>query len=80
VNWTGAFIVPLIFDPLRHSIKGYGCFWLFAFVCGVAVIFFYVFVPETKGRSLEEIQDILQGRRAQGSQMHASLMRSKDDA
>ena len=30
-------------------------FWLFAVVCVVAVVFSYYTVPETKGRSLEEI-------------------------
>ena len=32
------------------------CFWLFALFCGVAWIWIYVRVPETKGQSLEQIQ------------------------
>jgi MFS family permease len=32
-----------------------GIFWLFAVVCGGAFFFSWRFVPETKGRSLEEI-------------------------
>jgi SP family arabinose:H+ symporter-like MFS transporter len=32
-----------------------GVFWVFALVCGIALLFSWYMVPETKGRSLEEI-------------------------
>ena len=38
-----------------------GTFWLFASVCAVGVIFVAVFVPETKGLSLEEIEKKFDG-------------------
>ncbi|MDQ2804552.1 MAG: MFS transporter [Pseudomonadota bacterium] len=33
-------------------------FWLFALFCGLGWVWTYYAVPETKGRSLEEIQQI----------------------
>jgi hypothetical protein len=33
-------------------------FWLFALFCGIAWIWIYFSVPETKGQSLEQIQQL----------------------
>lgn len=50
------FLFPLITD---YSEKHYGsaasAFWLFAVVCLITFVFCWWLVPETKGRSLEEI-------------------------
>ena len=42
-----------------------GTFWLFASMCAVNVVFTIAFVPETKGKTLEQIQDNFRGTRAQ---------------
>jgi len=42
-----------------------GTFWLFASMCAVNVVFTVAFVPETKGKSLEQIQEHFSGARAQ---------------
>ena len=34
----------------------YGVFWLFSFICFVSVFFVIFIVPETQGKSLEEIE------------------------
>jgi len=77
VNWTGAFIVSMTFDPLRQAIENYGCFWAFSVVCALGFVFVFFTIPETKGRSLEEIQRILQRRQARTS-LHQPLVESKD--
>ena len=33
-------------------------FWLFALFCGIAWVWIYFRVPETKGQSLEQIQQL----------------------
>lgn len=38
-----------------------GVFWIYASVAFIGAVFSYMFVPETKGKSLKEIQVMLQG-------------------
>lgn len=43
---------PLLVEKFHHAFP----FWLYAFFCVVTIWFVVKFVPETKGRSLEEIE------------------------
>ncbi|KAL4570262.1 hypothetical protein LXL04_025914 [Taraxacum kok-saghyz] len=55
VNWLGAWVVSYSFNFLINWSPA-GTFWLFS-GCGILTIIFVVkMVPETKGKSLEEIQ------------------------
>ncbi|MHC5559809.1 MFS transporter [Kocuria sp. U4B] len=49
-------IVPLVFPPLVASL-GFGTFLLFAFVGFLALLFVATSVPETRGRTLEDLQE-----------------------
>ena len=61
-NWFAVFIITSFFGSLSASIGIGETFWLFA-VINVSGIFFIIFsVPETKGRSLVEIQKMLAGK------------------
>ena len=53
--WAACFAVSQTF-PILKEISISGTFWLYGVLCGVAVFFILLFVPETKGRSLEEIE------------------------
>ena len=53
-----AFAVTYAFLPLENVIHSYGVFWLYAGVCFLGILFGYFFLPETKGKSLEEIERI----------------------
>ncbi len=55
-NWTFAFIVTLSMEPLKDSIQFYGIFWLFAFCIVLIFMLVLFFVPETKGKSFEEVE------------------------
>ncbi|GMH02661.1 hypothetical protein Nepgr_004500 [Nepenthes gracilis] len=55
VNWFGAWAVSYTFNFLM-SWSSYGTFVLYAAINALAVIFVVMVVPETKGRTLEEIQ------------------------
>ena len=61
-NWVLAFIVTKTFVDLRIALGSGETFWLFSGITLVGVLFVFVFVPETKGKSLNEIQDILAGK------------------
>uniref|UniRef100_A0A8C5DZ20 Solute carrier family 2, facilitated glucose transporter member 8 n=1 Tax=Gouania willdenowi TaxID=441366 RepID=A0A8C5DZ20_GOUWI len=55
-NWSLAFIVTKTFQDMMKSLTRAGTFWLFACMCILNVIFTMVFVPETKGKTLEQIE------------------------
>ncbi|WP_394819076.1 sugar porter family MFS transporter [Sorlinia euscelidii] len=63
-NWVTNWLIANIFLSVMAVIHDYGVFWLLA---GFNLIFFFVtvfFVPETKGCSLEDIEENLnQGKR-----------------
>ncbi len=54
--WGSNWIVAVTFLSLLHHSGPAQTFWLYACICVAAFIFCYVFVPETKGRSLEAIE------------------------
>jgi sugar porter (SP) family MFS transporter len=56
VNWGAAFLVSQFFLTLVDAIGEPATFWLFAFFCVVGGAWIYRQVPETKGRSLEQIE------------------------
>jgi sugar porter (SP) family MFS transporter len=61
-NWMSNFVVSLTFLPLLNELGEAPTFWLYAAV-GVFTIFFCLrFVPETKGKQLEEIEAIFEQR------------------
>nr|ADP37168.1 putative ERD6-like transporter [Vitis vinifera] len=55
VNWCGSWAVSYTFNFLMNW-SSHGTFFGYAFVCAAAVVFIVMLVPETKGRTLEEIQ------------------------
>ena len=60
-NWGFNFIVSLTFLLLVNSLGQTGTFWIYAAIGILAWIFVYLRVPETKGRSLEEIEASFRG-------------------
>ena len=56
-NWLAAFLVAQFFLSLVDAIGESTTFFLFAALCVVSFVFVWRLVPETKGRSLEEIQE-----------------------
>ena len=56
VNWGAAFVVSEFFLTLVDAIGEAGTFWLFAFFCAAGGAWIWKRVPETRGRSLEQIE------------------------
>ncbi|XP_073455617.1 solute carrier family 2, facilitated glucose transporter member 8 isoform X1 [Aquarana catesbeiana] len=62
-NWGCAFLVTKEFQDMMDSMTSYGTFWLFAAICALNVLFTVLYVPETKGKSLEQIESHFQSGR-----------------
>jgi MFS family permease len=60
-NWTFNFLISYFFLSLISGIGKPGTFWLYAGFGVLAITFFAIRVPETKDRSLEEIERELGG-------------------
>ncbi|OMO62390.1 Sugar/inositol transporter [Corchorus capsularis] len=54
-SWGGSWVISYSFNFLM-AWSSYGAFSLFATFCALAIVFVFKLVPETKGRTLEEIQ------------------------
>ena len=53
-NWGNNFIIGLITPPMIHGI-GFGTYVFFAAFCLIALVWVYFFIPETNGRTLEQM-------------------------
>lgn len=63
-NWICVSIVTFFFKPLLDAIGSSSTFWMFAVVCFIAAAFVLLVIPETKGKSIQEIQNELAGKKA----------------
>ncbi len=59
--WTACFILTYTFPLLNNSLGAYGTFWVYGFICILGFIFINKNLPETKGKSLEEIEKEIAG-------------------
>ncbi|KAL2782080.1 solute carrier family 2, facilitated glucose transporter member 8 isoform 3 [Daubentonia madagascariensis] len=61
-NWLMAFLVTKEFNSLMEVLRPYGAFWLTSAFCIFGVLFSLFCVPETKGKTLEQITAHFEGR------------------
>ena len=56
--FSGAYLFPILKGASENMIgSAGGVFWLFTIICGFALLFGWRILPETKGRTLEEIAE-----------------------
>ncbi|XP_078037684.1 facilitated trehalose transporter Tret1-2 homolog [Augochlora pura] len=55
LNWLMAFIVTKFYTDLKNAFTVAGTFWFFSGISAIGIFFVYILVPETKGKSLENI-------------------------
>jgi facilitated trehalose transporter len=63
VNWSSAAFVTGIFPTYQNGVGHYGSWWTLTAITLLSIPFVLVFLPETKGRSLEQIEWKLKGKR-----------------
>ncbi|KAL8889296.1 MAG: hypothetical protein Q9215_003420 [Flavoplaca cf. flavocitrina] len=56
-NWFNNFIIGLITPPLVQN-TGFGAYAFFAVFCLLSFVWTYFFVPETRGRTLEQMDHV----------------------
>ena len=56
--YLAMFIVVKIFPTLLASLSPHGTYWLFGSICLASNIFYYFFMPETKGKTALEIKQL----------------------
>jgi SP family sugar porter-like MFS transporter len=54
--WLACFVLTYTFPLLNNGLGAAGTFWLYGGICLVGSIFIRTMLPETKGKTLEEIE------------------------
>eukprot|EP00123_Amoebidium_parasiticum_P012866 comp21623_c0_seq1/m.30338 comp21623_c0_seq1/g.30338 ORF comp21623_c0_seq1/g.30338 comp21623_c0_seq1/m.30338 type:complete len:513 (-) comp21623_c0_seq1:360-1898(-) len=54
-NWLFTFAVGMFFPPLQEALQAYTFFFFCAWTVAITIFVFF-FVPETKGKSMQEVQ------------------------
>ncbi|XP_071083987.1 proton myo-inositol cotransporter-like [Haliotis cracherodii] len=56
--WTSQIVVSVTFLSLAEAITAYGAFWLYAGVALLSAIYIFIFMPETRGVRLEDVDQL----------------------
>jgi len=54
--WVGCCTLTFSFPSMNAMLGSYGTFWIYSAICSCAFIFLFRHCPETKGKSLEELE------------------------
>jgi len=57
--WIACFVLTYTFPLLNKFLNASGTFWLYGFICLTGFLFILKKLPETKGKSLEEVEEFL---------------------
>lgn len=63
LNWSISFVVTKLFDTLQRDLGQAYCFLLFGGICWVLFFFVVAIVPETRGKTVEEVLAEMRGER-----------------
>lgn len=61
--WSASFLLTYTFPLLNSSLGASGTFWLYGIICLLGLFFIKMHLPETKGKSLEEIERVITNKR-----------------
>ena len=63
LNWAATLLVSITFLSLLRHLGNTLTYWLYALLAVVALVFCWLLVPETKGKSLEQIEHFWEKRK-----------------
>lgn len=70
VNWLFNLAMSMSFLSLTRAITKHGAFYLYATLAGLGFIYFALVLPETKGKTLEELEDLFADGREKSHARH----------
>jgi SP family arabinose:H+ symporter-like MFS transporter len=59
--WAACFVLTYTFPILNGKLGPAGTFWIYAAICIAGFVYIYYRLPETKGKTLEQIEKALIG-------------------
>ncbi|KAJ5650916.1 Major facilitator-type transporter ecdD [Penicillium longicatenatum] len=75
-NWLSNFIVALIYPRMLGAIK-FGTFYFFLAFCVFLIVWVYLFVPETRGIGIEEMDKIFGGNQGEADMIRMANIRRR---
>ena len=58
--WVASALLVITFPYLHRLMKVFGTFWVYSIICIAGFLLIFFRLPETKGKSLEELEKLLQ--------------------
>lgn len=62
--WSACFLLTYTFPLLNAALGAAGTFWTYATICMAGLVFLYLRLPETRNRTLEEIETALSSKKS----------------
>jgi len=59
--WIGNFTLTFSFPAIKENLGWANNFWLYGVICAMGFVVLWFVLPETKGKTLEEIERTLAG-------------------
>lgn len=78
-HWFLAFLVTKLYQNMVDMVKPGWVLWHFAVTCVIGALFVYFLVPETKGRTLEDIENEFKGIAKKKKHTHVIEVESISD-
>jgi sugar porter (SP) family MFS transporter len=60
--WIASFILTYTFPLLNDALNASGTFWVYSLICLAGFMFIFKKLPETKGKTLEEIEEYFENK------------------
>lgn len=84
-NWISNLLVSMTFLTLQDAITSHGAYYLYAAYTACAFVFFVIMLPETRGKSLEQLENLFAAEQTQLKQANqadsdsSSIYNNRDD-